>query len=45
MPLIMQNRESKWRDRAVAIEFWLATAVVGGAFLAGAWQAVKYWLD
>jgi hypothetical protein len=37
----MQNREPKWRDRALAIEFWIATALVGGSFLVGAWQALK----
>lgn len=26
----MDDREPKWRDRALAIEFWIATAVVGG---------------
>lgn len=40
----MRKRESKWRDRALAIEFWIATAVVGGSFLVGAWQALKYLL-
>ncbi|WP_267463763.1 hypothetical protein [Sphingopyxis solisilvae] len=38
----MQEREPKWRDRAIAIEFWIATALVGGSFLVGAWQALKY---
>lgn len=41
---LMRKRESKWRDRALAIEFWIATVVVGGSFLVGAWQALKYWL-
>ena len=31
----------KSRDRALAIEFWIATIVVGGSFLAGAWQMVR----
>src|SRR3546814_6510548 len=30
----MRGRDSnKWRDRALAIEFWIATIVVGGSFL------------
>ena len=38
----MKGRDSnKWRDRAVAIEFWIATIVVGGSFLVGAWQMVR----
>jgi hypothetical protein len=38
----MQERGPKWRDGALAIEFWIATALVGGSFLVGAWQALKY---
>lgn len=39
---LMKGRDSNnWRDRAVAIEFWIATIVVGGSFLAGAWQMVR----
>ncbi|MEL0154782.1 MULTISPECIES: hypothetical protein [Sphingopyxis] len=38
----MQVRGTKWRDRALAIEFWIATALMGGSFLVGAWQALKY---
>ncbi|MBB5708585.1 MULTISPECIES: hypothetical protein [Sphingopyxis] len=38
----MKERDSrKWRDRAVAIEFWIATIVVGGSFLVGVWQMVR----
>jgi hypothetical protein len=37
----MQERGPKCRDWALAIEFWIATALVGGSFLAGAWQALK----
>lgn len=29
------------RDRALAIEFWVATIMVGGSFLVGAWQLVR----
>lgn len=39
----MDDREPKWRDRALAIEFWIATAVVGGSFIVGAWRALQYW--
>ncbi|WP_283214417.1 hypothetical protein [Sphingopyxis sp. 2PD] len=28
-------KDPKWRDKALAIEFWIATLVVGGAFVAG----------
>jgi len=35
-------REPKWKDRALAIEFWLATAVVAGSFVAGLVSAVRY---
>jgi hypothetical protein len=38
----MQERRPKWRDRALAIEFWIATVLVGGSVLVGAWQALKY---
>lgn len=38
----MKERDStKWRDRAVAIEFWIAAIVVGSSFIAGAWQMVR----
>ena len=41
-PRRMKERDSnKWRDRALAIEFWIATIVVGGSFLVGAWQIVR----
>ena len=38
----MQEHEPKLRDRALAIEFWMATVLVGGSFLVGAWQAIKF---
>jgi hypothetical protein len=41
----MQTRKPKWRDLAIAIEFWVATAFVSGAFVVGAWQAMKYLID
>ena len=34
--------EPKWKARAVAIEFWLLTAVVAGSFVAGLVSAVRY---
>jgi len=38
----MKGQDSnKWRDRAFAIEFWIATIVVGGSFFAGVWQMVR----
>ena len=40
----MSKHKPNWRDRALAIEFWMATALVGGAFVVGAWQALKYLL-
>ena len=41
----MPFRKPKSRDRAIAIEFWIATAFVSGAFVVGAWQAMKYLID
>ncbi|KTE78444.1 hypothetical protein [Sphingopyxis sp. A083] len=29
------TRESKWKGRAIAIEFWLLSALVAGSFIAG----------
>ena len=29
-------------DANLAIEFWIATVLVGGSFLVGAWPAFKY---
>ncbi len=37
----MKDRESKLRDRALAIEFWIATVITGGAFIAGLVSAIK----
>jgi hypothetical protein len=36
------SREPKWKTRAVAIEFWLLTALVAGSFVAGLVSAVWY---
>ena len=35
------NREPKWKSRALAIEFWFASALVGGAFIAGLVGAIR----
>lgn len=35
------DREPKWKSRALTIEFWVATAFVGGAFLAGLVEAIR----
>lgn len=36
------NREPKWKGRALAVEFWIATAFVAGSFVAGLVSAVRY---
>jgi len=38
-------KDPKWRDKALAIEFWIATLVVGGAFVAGLYAAAKQLFD
>lgn len=38
------KREPKWKTRVLAIEYWLATAVVAGSFVAGIVSAVRYLL-
>lgn len=38
-------KDPKWRDKALAIEFWVATVVVGGAFVAGLYAAAKQLFD
>lgn len=37
----MKERDSKCREKALAIEFWIAAALVGGSFVAGAVGAVR----
>ena len=37
--------EPKWKARALAIEFWLATAIVDGSFLVGIYNGLKYLLN
>jgi len=34
--------EPNWRDRARAVEYWLAAAIVAGSFVAGLVSAVRY---
>lgn len=36
------NHEPDWKDRAEAANYWLLTAVVAGAFVAGLISAVPY---
>jgi hypothetical protein len=36
------NHESNWKDRAEAANYWLLSAVVGGAFIAGLVSAISY---
>lgn len=42
MPVI---KDPKWRDQALAIEYWAATALVAGSFVAGVVSAVRYLLE
>ena len=35
------TRESKWKSRAIAIEFWLLSAFVAGSFIAGLIAAIR----
>ena len=35
------NHEPDWKDRAEAANYWLLTAVVAGAFVAGLIAAVR----
>ena len=39
--LMVMTRESKWKSRAIAIEFWLLSALVGGSFIAGLIGAIR----
>ena len=41
---LRMKREPKWKSRALVIEYWLATAVVAGSFVAGIVSAVRYLL-
>ena len=34
-------RDSKWREKALAIEFWIATAIVGGSFVVGLLSGIR----
>ena len=35
------NHEPNWKDRARAVEYWMAAAVVAGSFVAGLVSAVR----
>ena len=35
-------REPKWKQRAVALEFWLLPVLVAGPFIVGLVSAVRY---
>ncbi len=35
------TREPKWKNRAIAIEYWLLSALVAGSFLAGIVAATR----
>lgn len=39
------KQEPKWKSRALAIEFWFATLLVGGSFIAGLFGAIRSLLD
>lgn len=41
----MAKRARKWRDKALAIEFWVATCIVAGAFVVGLLRALGYLFD
>jgi hypothetical protein len=36
------NHEPNWKDRAEAANYWLLSAVVAGAFVAGLISAIRY---
>lgn len=35
------TRDPKWRSRAFAVEYWMLTVLVAGAFLAGIIGGIK----
>ena len=35
------TRESKWKSRAIALEYWLLSALVAGSFIAGLVSAIR----
>lgn len=43
--LACMEPESKWKSRAIAIEFWLAALLVGGSFVAGLIAAIRAFLS
>ncbi len=38
---VPMSREPKWKRRALAIEFWLLSALVAGSFVAGIVGAIR----
>jgi len=36
-----ESDEPRWKQRAIAIEYWLLTAFVGGAFVVGIIGAIN----
>lgn len=38
------SRKPDWRERVEALEIWIVTALLAGAFVAGAIEAVRYWM-
>lgn len=38
-------KDPKWRDKALAIEFWMASILVAGAFVAGIVGGAKSLLE
>lgn len=38
----MARRTTKWRNAELAIEFWIATCIVGGSFVVGLLRALGY---
>ena len=38
-------RESKWKSRAIALEYWLLSALVAGSFVVGLAAAIRYLSD
>ncbi len=41
---VCMTLDPRWKRRAIAIEYWIASIIVGGAFVVGAWTALRYYL-